>query len=272
MIPIRTAAVVDATEAAVHRALRRVDLWTRTARALGGRGRLVSRSGGTPLIAAELRTGDRLELVGVAGRRGLRCVVALDDDGLPQLSGPGFAVTTRAKGTTAGTLVTVDCRIVVRVPGGTVLGRRRALAFGRMLIGITTLLAREPLVVMAGAVLRDGVVLAARKDSGPEAGKWELPGGKLEEGETEQQALTRELAEELGVRVRVGDRLGTDVELPDGMVLRTRLAELADGEPTPTEHSEVRWVSAMDLDALDWLPADRELVPVIRAALEANRD
>jgi 8-oxo-dGTP diphosphatase len=271
VIPIRTAAVVDATEAAVRRALRRVDLWARTARALGGRGRLVSRADGAPLTGAELRAGDRLELVGVAGRRGLRCVVALDDDGLPQISGPGFAVTTRATGTAAGTLVTVDCRIVVRVPGGTVLGRRRALAFGRMLIGITTLLAREPLVVMAGAVLRDGAVLVARKDSGPEAGKWELPGGKLEDGETEQQALARELAEELGVKVRVGDRLGTDVALPDGMVLRTRRVDLVDGEPQPSEHSELRWIGAADLAGLDWLPADRHLVPALEAALGAIR-
>jgi len=267
VIPIRTAAVVDAPEAAVHRALRRVDLWTRTARALGGRGRLVSRADGAPLLGAELRAGDRLELIGVAGRRGLRCVVALDDDGLPQITGPGFAVTSRATGTAAGTLVTVDCRIVVRVPGGTVLGRRRALAFGRMLIGITTLLAREPLVVMAGAVLRDGAVLAARKNSGPDAGKWELPGGKLEDGETEQGALARELAEELGVQVRIGDRLGSDVPLPDGMVLRTRLAELVDGAPTPTEHGELRWVGAQELAELDWLPADRQLVPVLEAAL-----
>ena len=115
-------------------------------------------------------------------------------------------------------------------------------------------------------------MLVARKESGPGAGRWELPGGKLEDGETEQQALARELAEELGVQVRVGDRLGTDVVLPDGMVLRTRVAELVDGEPTPTEHSELRWVGADELAGLDWLPADRELVPVLRVALAATRD
>jgi 8-oxo-dGTP diphosphatase len=197
--------------------------------------------------------------------------VTLDDDGLPRLSGPGVEVTVRVTGTAAGTLLTVDCRIVVRVGGVSVAGRGRSLAFGRMLTGITTLVAREPLVVMAGALVRDGTVLAARRATGSGAGRWELPGGKVEEGETEQQALAREWHEELGVRVMVGPRLGGDIGMADGLVLRTRRVELSDDGPEPAardaEHSELRWIRGGELDDLDWLPADRQLLPRLRAIL-----
>ncbi len=83
-------------------------------------------------------------------------------------------------------------------------------------------------------------------------------------------ALRRELAEELGLAVDVGERIGPDVELGDGLVLRCRLARPVDPAAPlrPTEHDGVRWVPAADLDGLDWLDADRALLPQLRVALD----
>ena len=112
--------------------------------------------------------------------------------------------------------------------------------------------------VVVGAALTDGAgrVLAARRTSPP---GWEFPGGKVEAGESEPAALVRELREELGVDVEVGERVGPDVPLPGGWTLRVHAASLTAGEPRCLEHAELRWVAPADLPALDWLPADRPI-------------
>jgi 8-oxo-dGTP diphosphatase len=117
--------------------------------------------------------------------------------------------------------------------------------------------------VVVGAVLVDGAgrVLAARRAVPP---GWELPGGKVEPGETEPAALVRELREELGVTVAVGARVGPDVPIAAGLVLRAWTARLTDGEPVALEHAELRWVAPAGLAALDWLPADRPIVTTLQ--------
>lgn len=115
-------------------------------------------------------------------------------------------------------------------------------------------------IVVAGAVIRRATMLVAQRVRPPElAGRWELPGGKVAPGETERDALARELAEELGLTVRdvaVGDRLGDDIAL-DGMTLRAYRVQLLGGEPHARDHREVRWVTAAELPDVDWVPADR---------------
>ncbi|RKS72411.1 mutator protein MutT [Motilibacter peucedani] len=120
-----------------------------------------------------------------------------------------------------------------------------------------------PAVVVAAAVLRDGALLAARRSAPPElAGRWELPGGKVEPGEHEADALVRELGEELGVVVRVSEQVGGDRPLPGGRVLRVWTAELLDGEPTPLQdHDELRWLPAGEWAQVPWLDAD---LPAVR--------
>lgn len=120
--------------------------------------------------------------------------------------------------------------------------------------------------VVAGAILRDGRIFACRR--GPAmrlAGEWELPGGKVEPGEDDATALRRELREELGVDVRVGDYLG------ESCTDRIRLVAWwceTDGEPVLTEHDAAVWARATDLDTLAWAAADIPLIAAARARLE----
>jgi 8-oxo-dGTP diphosphatase len=129
----------------------------------------------------------------------------------------------------------------------------------------------EPREVAAAAIVDAGRLLLAQRVGPPElAGMWELPGGKIEPGETAAQGLRRELREELGVDTEVGERIGVDVPLPSGMVLRAYRVSLRDGTPAALEHSAVRWVAAAELAAADLVPNDRawlaELVAVLNEA------
>lgn len=117
-------------------------------------------------------------------------------------------------------------------------------------------------VVVAAAIECDGRYLAARRTR-PEdvAGRWEFPGGKVEPGEGEEQALAREIREELGVQIAVGARIPGEWPLHGDLVLHLYAATIIDGEPAPLDHHDaLRWVPPEDFDSVDWLPSDREAV------------
>ena len=120
-------------------------------------------------------------------------------------------------------------------------------------------------LVVGGAVLDAGRLLAARRSAPPAlAGRWELPGGKLEAGERPEDALVRELREELGVEVEPLSRIPGEWTLKPGYVLQVWTARLLSGEPQPLEdHDAVRWLTADQLDEVDWLDEDR---PAVAAA------
>jgi 8-oxo-dGTP diphosphatase len=133
--------------------------------------------------------------------------------------------------------------------------------------------------VVGGAIVDSladpGRLLVARRTSPPQfAGMWEFPGGKVESGEAAEQALHRELLEELGVSVRLGSELvsgsGSGWPLNERAVMRVWFAELVDGEPHPLEdHDELRWIeleSREEVLGLPWIPAD---LPIVEALLEA---
>ncbi|MFF5389020.1 (deoxy)nucleoside triphosphate pyrophosphohydrolase [Streptomyces sp. NPDC013012] len=119
-----------------------------------------------------------------------------------------------------------------------------------------------PVVVVAGALYDRGRLLAARRSAPADlAGRWELPGGKLEPGESPEGALVRELREELGVEVEPGERIPGEWPLKPGYVLRVWTARLLSGEPRPLEdHDELRWLARPEVDSVDWLDQDRPAV------------
>ena len=124
--------------------------------------------------------------------------------------------------------------------------------------------------VVGAAIVRDGRVLAARRTAPPAAaGRWELPGGKVEPGETPAAALVREVREELGCDVAVTGWLAGSADIGRTHVLTVATAVLLAGspDPDPTEHDAVRWLSAAELDEVDWLDPDRPFLPELARLL-----
>ncbi|WP_018655781.1 (deoxy)nucleoside triphosphate pyrophosphohydrolase [Actinomadura flavalba] len=124
------------------------------------------------------------------------------------------------------------------------------------------------IIVVGAAIIEDGRLLAAQRAEPAElAGGWEFPGGKVDPGESDEAALVRECAEELGVEVELGVRIGGDWPLAMSGVLRVWTARVLDGEPQALEHRALRWLTAGELYDVDWLPGDLPLVPEIAAYL-----
>ncbi len=123
-------------------------------------------------------------------------------------------------------------------------------------------------IVVGAALLSRGRVLAARRTSPPQAvGRWELPGGKVEPGETPETALVREIGEELGCAIEITGWLAGSVPIGTAYTLEVATARLLAGTPTPTEHDLVRWLGPDELDDVDWLEPDRPFLVELRALL-----
>ncbi|GAA3881793.1 (deoxy)nucleoside triphosphate pyrophosphohydrolase [Streptomyces lannensis] len=125
----------------------------------------------------------------------------------------------------------------------------------------------QPIVVVGAALVDGGRLLAARRSAPVElAGRWELPGGKVEPGESPEQALVRELREELGVTAEPVERVQGEWPLKPGHVLRIWVARLLDGAPEPLEdHDELRWLTLEEVWDVDWLDQDVAAVDAVLA-------
>jgi 8-oxo-dGTP diphosphatase len=127
-------------------------------------------------------------------------------------------------------------------------------------------------VVVGTAIVRGRCLLAQQRSYPADvAGLWELPGGRVEPGESDVDAVVRECKEELGVSVAVGPAVGPDVALPSGKLLRIYRASLVDpaAKPHPHDHAALRWLKSGELGSVGWLPADRVLLPALRQTLRA---
>ncbi|MBN9105515.1 MAG: (deoxy)nucleoside triphosphate pyrophosphohydrolase [Propionibacteriaceae bacterium] len=127
----------------------------------------------------------------------------------------------------------------------------------------------EDVEVVGAVIIRDGRVYCAQRASGPLAGLWEFPGGKVEPGETPQQALAREVREELGCVVRVGRLVETTTHTYDfaKITLSTFECSVVSGHPRRLEHARSRWLGSEDLGNLDWAPADMPTARRVRIIL-----
>ncbi len=121
--------------------------------------------------------------------------------------------------------------------------------------------------VVGAVIVRDDAILATQRGYGDWEGWWEFPGGKVEEGETPQQALVREIAEELNASIEVGDYLCTaEYDYPAfHLSMKCYLCTLADESFELLEHHAARWLTSAHIDEVEWLPADVQVVDAIKA-------
>ncbi|MCQ3035946.1 MAG: (deoxy)nucleoside triphosphate pyrophosphohydrolase [Bacilli bacterium] len=126
---------------------------------------------------------------------------------------------------------------------------------------------KRELFVVAGAIVKDGKVFAAQRGNhGKTAYKWEFPGGKIDPGETPEQALAREFKEELLIDVQVDELVNVTVDEYEDVIinLSTYKCTLLSGEPVLTEHIAKQWSSKEELDKLTFAEADTPTLAKIK--------
>ena len=122
-------------------------------------------------------------------------------------------------------------------------------------------------VNVVAAVIRDGDrIFAAQRGYGEFKDGWEFPGGKVEAGETPQEALKREIEEELKTAIEVGDYLTTiEYDYPNfHLSMKCYWARIVEGKPVLLEHEAARWLTRDTLDTVAWLPADSTILEDIK--------
>lgn len=118
-------------------------------------------------------------------------------------------------------------------------------------------------VNVVAAIIQDGdKIFATQRGYGEFKDDWEFPGGKIEKGETPQQALRREIEEELDIEITVGDMLTVvEYDYPTfHLSMQCFLCKIESGKLTLKEHEAAKWLTRDQLDSVDWLPADVEVV------------
>ena len=113
------------------------------------------------------------------------------------------------------------------------------------------------------------IIFATQRGYGDLKGGWEFPGGKIEEGETSQEALVREIKEELETEISVGQLIDTiEYDYPTfHLSMDCFWAEIISGELVLIEHEAAKWLTKDELDSVDWLPADINLIDMVKTYL-----
>ena len=121
--------------------------------------------------------------------------------------------------------------------------------------------------VVAAIICDGGRIFATQRGYGPYKDGWEFPGGKVEPGETPEEALKREILEELDAEIEVGEPAGhIEYDYPDfHLSMDCFFCALLSGSLTLKEHEAARWLSREELDSVAWLPADLSLIERLKA-------
>ncbi|MCH5252771.1 MAG: 8-oxo-dGTP diphosphatase MutT [Lachnospiraceae bacterium] len=128
---------------------------------------------------------------------------------------------------------------------------------------------RKRIEVVAAVIMDEGKVFATQRGYGEFKDGWEFPGGKIEKGESPQQALLREIKEELDTEISVGELLDTiEYDYPDFyLTMHCYLCTVKSGDLVLKEHEAAKWLSRDSLDSVEWLPADIGLIDKLRRIL-----
>lgn len=123
--------------------------------------------------------------------------------------------------------------------------------------------------VVAAVIRKGDKIFATQRGYGELKGGWEFPGGKIEDGETPQEALKREIEEELDTEILVGELIDTiEYDYPTfHLSMDCFWCEIAEGKLVLKEHEAARWLDRKTIDDVEWLPADVTLVGKIKEAL-----
>ena len=121
--------------------------------------------------------------------------------------------------------------------------------------------------VVAAIIHHDGAYFATQRGYGEFEGMWEFPGGKIEPGESREDALKREIQEELGVDIYIKELLcTTEYDYPTfHLTMHCYLCSVASGEIELREHKSAQWLTAETLDTVEWLPADEKIIVMLQA-------
>lgn len=128
--------------------------------------------------------------------------------------------------------------------------------------------------VVAAIIIQDDKVFATQRGYGEFKDGWEFPGGKIEEGETPQDALVREIKEELDAEIVVGELLDTvEYDYPNfHLSMDCFICAIKSGSLVLKEHEAAKWLTKATLDSVDWLPADQGLIGKIREYHGAKKE
>lgn len=119
----------------------------------------------------------------------------------------------------------------------------------------------------------EAVILATQRGYGEFKDGWEFPGGKIEDGESPEAAIKREIREELDTEIVVGELIDTiEYDYPAfHLSMACFRCEIAKGHPVLKEHEAARWLTQAQLEEVDWLPADRKIINEIRNFMQENK-
>lgn len=133
---------------------------------------------------------------------------------------------------------------------------------------------RKHIEVVAAIIVRDGRIFATQRGYGEWKDWWEFPGGKIEPGESTEDALKREIREELATEIEVDELLTTvEYDYPKfHLTMHCYLCTIISGDLSLLEHEDARWLALDELDCVKWLPADKDVIEKLSTTFAMQKE